>query len=64
MERTFEAKVYKTAFYCNSCNQEVEYTGQTCAIGGYSYKHRCRCGLTYMLDKIYPVITYEEKNKH
>ena len=61
MEKTFEVKVYKTAFYCNNCNSEVFPSGETCAIRGFAYKHKCTwCGASYMLDKKYPVITYEK----
>lgn len=49
MHITFEAMIYKTSFHYNSC-----------AIDGNSYKHKCKCRLSYVPGNIYPIITYTD----
>lgn len=58
MEKEVELKVFKIDYYCDKCNKKLVFSGITTGHPPI-YKHSCKCGETYWLDKCYPKIEYK-----
>ena len=50
---------YEVTFYCDECNELVKFTGMIGMSNPPKYKHACKCGAIYWLDKQYPTIIYK-----
>ena len=61
-KREYEVDLVKVKYYCNFCGHELDYVGNVYPTNPKTYQHNCPdCGKRYKLDKIYPVIEYQEK---
>lgn len=59
MEKKFLSREYKVYYYCDVCNREVESSGLAGLSNPQKYRHTCKCGETYWLNREYPFETIE-----
>ena len=59
MEKEKQVVPYEVRFCCDECNELVKFTGMIGMSNPPKYKHVCKCGAVYWLDKQYPTIIYK-----